>query len=143
MLSKWSTKGPTLPAPAEVLDSCVRAVWVGLLLLGFLLYQEVLGHSHMELWLSEDFSCPELKVGALRPFLCACWLRDTDADDGWFLCVVYRLGEPLDRNGRAVRFRERGGADSREHGAVGQTGQDTAHLAHAHLISLLMASNCS
>lgn len=36
----------------------------------------------MELWLSEDFSCPELKVGALRPFPCACWLRNTDADDG-------------------------------------------------------------
>lgn len=55
---------------------------VGTVCLRFLPYQEVLGHSYMELWPSEDFSCPEVKVGALRPFPCACWLRNTDADDG-------------------------------------------------------------
>lgn len=101
---------------------------MGLLLLGPP-YQEVLGHSHMKLWLSED----ELKAGALFPLPCECWGRDTEISQqitGWFLGVEYCLGQPLDGNGRAVGLRERGGADSREHqGLWGQTGQDTAHLA--------------
>lgn len=97
----------------------------------------------MELWLSEDFSCPELKVGALCPFPCVCWLTLTQMM-GWFLGMEYRLGEPLDRNGRAVRLRERSGADSREHRGCGDKLGKTQHTwLGAHLISLLMASNCS